>query len=359
MIDKLRELERSYNELGELLADPAVLADQGRFTNLARARANLTETVEAFAEWQDVEGQLAQTATMLRNETDADMREMIQTEQVELQQRYNSLEKQLTILLLPKDPNDDRNIMLEVRAGAGGSEAALFAGELVRMYQRYADRVGWKASLLSMSESELGGVKEAIVSITGDAVFSRLKFESGVHRVQRVPLTEAQGRIHTSTATVAVMPEAEDVDIEIRSVDLQVDTFRAGGAGGQNVNKVETAVRITHKPSGVVVACQEERSQLQNKMKAMIMLRTKLFDAAIAEQSSSISADRKSQVGTGDRSERIRTYNFPEGRVTDHRIKLTLHKLNEILGGDIDEVVSALVQADQQEKLAALTAHSI
>jgi peptide chain release factor 1 len=355
MIDKLRELERSYDELGELLGDPAVLADQARFTKLAKARANLTETVETFHEFQEVEKQLAQTAGMLRAEADAEMRELIQAEQQELQQRYADLEHRLTILLLPKDPNDDRNIMLEVRAGAGGAEAALFAAELLRMYQRYAESVGWKASLLSMSESELGGIKEGVVAITGDAVYSRLKFESGVHRVQRVPVTEAQGRIHTSTATVAVMPEAEDVDIQINPADLEIDTFRAGGAGGQNVNKVETAVRITHKPSGVVVSCQEERSQLQNREKCMVMLRTKLYDTAQEAQNSAIAAQRKSQVGTGDRSERIRTYNFPEGRVTDHRIKLTLHKLPEILNGDVDELVSALVQADQQEKLAELT----
>lgn len=358
MIDKLRELERSYDELGELLGDPAVLADQARFTKLAKARANLTETVETFHEFQEVEKQLTQTAGMLRAEADPDMRELIQAEQQELQQRYTDLEHRLTILLLPKDPNDDRNIMLEVRAGAGGAEAALFANELLRMYQRYADGIGWKASLLSVSESELGGIKEGVLSITGDSVYSRLKFESGVHRVQRVPVTEASGRIHTSTATVAVMPEAEDVDIQINPADLEIDTFRAGGAGGQNVNKVETAVRITHKPTGVVVSCQEERSQLQNREKCMVMLRTKLYDTALEAQNSAIAAQRRSQVGTGDRSERIRTYNFPEGRVTDHRIKLTLHKLPEILNGDLEEVVAALVQADQQEKLAELTAQT-
>lgn len=358
MIDKLQELERSYHELGEMLADPAVITDQSRFRKLAKARADMEETVETYHTFQEVETQLSQTSTMLRAETDAEMRELIMAEQAELQARHVELEEQLRILLLPKDPRDDRNIMLEVRAGAGGAEAALFAGELMRMYSRYAEQQGWRAQLLSANESELGGIKEAIMSITGDKVYSRLKFESGVHRVQRVPATEAQGRIHTSTATVAVMPEAEDVDVHINPADLEIDTFRAGGAGGQNVNKVETAVRITHKPSGVVVSCQEERSQLQNREKAMVMLRTKLYDSAMEAQQSAIAADRRSQVGTGDRSERIRTYNFPEGRVTDHRIKLTLHQLPEILNGDLDELIGALVQEDQRAKLDELTAHT-
>lgn len=358
MIDKLQELERSYHELGEMLADPAVITDQSRFRKLAKARADMEETVETYHTFQEVETQLSQTSTMLRAETDAEMRELIMAEQAELQARHAQLEEQLRILLLPKDPRDDRNIMLEVRAGAGGAEAALFAGELMRMYSRYAEQQGWRAQLLSANESELGGIKEAIMSITGDKVYSRLKFESGVHRVQRVPATEAQGRIHTSTATVAVMPEAEDVDVHVNPADLEIDTFRAGGAGGQNVNKVETAVRITHKPSGIVVACQEERSQLQNREKAMVMLRTKLYDAAMEAQQSAIAADRRSQVGTGDRSERIRTYNFPEGRVTDHRIKLTLHQLGEILNGDLDELIGALVQEDQRTKLDELTAHT-
>jgi peptide chain release factor 1 len=284
---------------------------------------------------------------------------MAQMEVDELTARETQLDDELQVLMLPKDPNDDKDVILEVRGGAGGEESSLFAGDLLRMYQRYAANKGWRVEAMNINETDLGGVKEAALSIRGEGVYRQLKYESGVHRVQRVPATEAQGRIHTSTATVAIMPEAEEVDIEIHAKDLKIDTFRSGGAGGQNVNKVETAVRITHVPSGVVVACQEERSQLQNRMKAMAYLRARLLQAK-EEAAAAERADlRKSQVGTGDRSERIRTYNFPENRVTDHRIKVTLHKLDQILNGDMDELIGALIDADNKLRLEQMTAQTV
>jgi len=354
-IDKLHEVERAYHDVGERLGDPVVLSDQEQLRKLAKARSDMEVTVELFHAWQDATKQLADAQAMRRTENDPELREMIELEISELEPKIVDLEKKLTIQLLPRDPNDDKNIIIEIRGGAGGDEAALFAGDLLRMYTRYAEGRGWKTELMYLNEQDLGGVKEASLSVKGDGVYSRMKWESGVHRVQRVPVTEASGRIHTSTATVAVLPEAEEVEFEINPSDLRFDTFRSGGAGGQNVNKVESGVRVTHIPTGLAVACTVERSQLQNKARALELLRTRLYDAKVQEAESAYASERKSQVGTGDRSERIRTYNFPENRVSDHRIKLTLNKLDRILNGDLDEVIEALISADQSEKLQQLT----
>ncbi|HEY9898198.1 MAG TPA: peptide chain release factor 1, partial [Pantanalinema sp.] len=355
-IDKLHEVERTYHDLGERLSDPAVLSDQEQLRKYAKARSDMEVTVEFFHAWQAATQQLADAQAMRKGESDPELRELIEAEIEELAPQIEELERKLTLQLLPRDPNDDKNIIIELRGGAGGDEANLFAGDLLRMYTRYADSRGWKVEVMDLQEQDLGGIKEASLLIKGDGVYSRMKWESGVHRVQRVPATEAQGRIHTSTATVAVLPEAEAVDIEINNADLRWDTFRSGGAGGQNVNKVESGVRVTHVPTGLAVACTVERSQLQNKARALELLRTRLLDAKVQAAESAYASERKSQVGTGDRSERIRTYNFPENRVSDHRIKLTLNKLDRILNGDLDEVIDALISADQSEKLAQLTA---
>ena len=348
MLNKLEEVVDRFREVEGLLSDPSVVNDQSRYRALAKEHADLIDLVGRYQRYCRIRQEISGSQELLKD-PDPDVREMASTEVAELEAEQNALEAQLKLMLLPKDPNDARNVILEVRAGTGGDEAALFAGDLFRMYTRYAENQGWKVELLSSAESEAGGFKEVIALITGQGAYSRFKYESGTHRVQRVPETEAQGRIHTSACTVAVLPEAEDVEIEIDPSDLRIDLFRASGAGGQHVNKTESAVRITHLPTGVVVSCQDEKSQHKNKAKAMKVLQSRLLDAMQAEQQAKMAADRKSQVGSGDRSERIRTYNFPQGRCTDHRVGLTLYKLEAIMQGDLDEIIDTLTTHEQAE----------
>ncbi|MBM3449861.1 MAG: peptide chain release factor 1 [Armatimonadetes bacterium] len=348
--DRLQQIESRYQELTTALADPKVFADQERYRTLAKEHAELGETVALYLELRKAEAEAAEVRALL-SEHDPEIREMAQQEAERLEARNQTITAQLEEILAPRDPFADRNIFMEIRPGTGGEEASLFAGTLMRMYTRYAERQGWKTEVFDLQPSDLGGVKTVTLGISGRGAYSRLKHESGVHRVQRVPETEASGRIHTSTATVAVLPEAQEVEVQIKPDELEIDTFRAGGAGGQNVNKVETAVRIRHVPSGIVVACQDERSQHQNREKAMRMLRAHLLDARQREQQRAIAASRKQQVGTGERSEKIRTYNFPQNRVTDHRIGMSLHQLETFVDGAIDEMLDALVAADRAETI--------
>ena len=352
MFDKLEILENKYNDLNELLYDPNIVSDQERYKSIMKEHKALEPIVLKFLEYKKHKNNLLE-AKQLQDEggLDKDFREMLDLEISESKENIEKIKEELKILLLPKDPNDDRNVIVEIRGGAGGEEAALFSGVLFRMYSMYAESKGFKMELINANETGLGGYKEISFMINGEGAYSRLKFESGVHRVQRVPETETQGRIHTSTVTVAVLPEAEDVEIDINPADLQIDTFRASGAGGQHINKTESAIRITHLPTGTVVECQDERSQYKNKEKAMKVLKSRLLEAKMQEQNDALAQERRTQVGTGDRSERIRTYNYPQGRVTDHRIGLTLYKLESILNGDLDEVVDALITADRAAKL--------
>ena len=352
MLDKLKSVEEKFEDINAQLCDPDVVSDMDKYRKLMQDVKHLTPIVEKYREYKKVVADLDE-AKMLLDEggLDKDFREMVLEQLEDSKAQVEVIGEELKILLLPRDPNDDRNVIIEIRGGAGGEESALFANSLFRMYSMYAETRGWKPEILSSNPTELGGFKEVSFMISGDGAYSRFKFESGVHRVQRVPETESQGRIHTSTVTVAVLPEAQDVDVEINPADLQIDTFRSSGAGGQHINKTESAIRITHLPTGTVVECQDERSQHKNKDKAMKILRSRILEAEREKQNKEIAGERKSQVGTGDRSERIRTYNYPQGRVSDHRIGLTLYKLEAILNGDLDEVIDALITADTAEKL--------
>jgi len=355
MFDKLRQIEERHRELTRSLSDPQVIGQPQVYARTAKAASDLSETVEKFDEYKKVLARISEARHILAEDAEREMREMAQAEIDELTTRQTKLEEELRALLIPRDPNDDRNVFVEIRAGAGGDEAGLFAAELARMYTKYAERQKWKVEVMDKHETGVGGFKEVILFIQGRGAWSRLKFERGVHRVQRVPTTESSGRIHTSTVTVAVLPEAEDVDIKVEDRDVRVDVYRSSGPGGQGVNTTDSAVRITHIPTGLVVTCQDERSQIKNRAKAMRVLKARLLERAQDEQAAAIAADRRSQVGTGERSERIRTYNFPQGRVSDHRVNLTLHRLPAVLEGDLDELIEALAAEEQKQKLAAET----
>ena len=353
LFSRLESTEKRFEEINEELCNPEILSDQNKYKSLMKELKNLTPIVEKYREYKVQQKNLNEAKEILEESgIEKEFKEMAEAEMETAKENINKISDELKILLLPKDPNDDRNVIIEIRGGAGGEEAALFSGVLFRMYNMYAQERRWKVEVLNSNETQLGGFKEISFMISGEGAYSRLKFESGVHRVQRVPDTEAQGRVHTSTVTVAVLPEAEDVEIDINPTDLQIDTYRAGGAGGQHVNKTESAIRITHLPTGLVVECQDERSQYKNKDKAMKVLKSRLLEAKRAEQESAVAEERRSQVGTGDRSERIRTYNYPQSRVTDHRIGLTLYKLEDILNGNLDEIIDALITADRAAKLS-------
>ena len=351
MLEKLAFIEQRYQELSEKINDPEVIADQEQWQKLMREHADITPIVEKYREYKREDEALREAEEILAEESDTELRQMAQQQIEESKAAVERISEELKILLLPKDPNDDKNVIIEIRAGAGGDEAALFAATLFRMYTMYAEAKRWKVDILNSNETDIGGFKEISFSIEGHGAYSRFKFESGVHRVQRIPATESGGRIHTSTVTVAVLPEVEEVEVDINPNDLRIDVFRAGGPGGQCVNTTDSAVRITHLPTGIVVSCQDEKSQLKNKDKAMKILRSRVYEIVQEQQNAEIAAERKSQVGTGDRSERIRTYNYPQGRVTDHRIGLTLHRLDAVLTGDLDEIMDALITEDQSLKL--------
>lgn len=354
LTEQLSRVEERYGELDRLMADPDVLADYVRVQELAQERSGLEEQVSGFRRYQDLQQQLADSRELLEESDDPELAELAELEIAELEAEVSGLEDDLRRMLLPKDRHDDKNVIVEIRAGAGGDEAGIFAADLLRMYTRWADDHKFKSELMSVSETGVGGIKEAILEVRGKGAYSRMKYESGVHRVQRVPTTESQGRIHTSTATVAVLPEAEDVEIEIAPNEMKVDVFRSSGPGGQSVNTTDSAVRLTHLPTGIVISCQDEKSQLQNRLKAVRILKTKLYDIEMQRQLEDLGAARRSQVGSGDRSEKIRTYNFPQGRVTDHRINKTLFQLEQVLNGDLDEFIENLAAFDQAQQLQAM-----
>lgn len=354
VFDKLDGIVHKYEEITQQLIDPEVIADQEKFQRLAKTHADLEPITETYRNYRQVQQGLAEAEEIIQSDSDPEFRDLAEQERDELMQQAEKIIEELRVLLLPQDPNDRKNVIVEIRGGAGGDEAALFAADLFRMYSRYAEEQRWKIEIMDANPTELGGFKEVIFMVKGKGAYSRLKYESGVHRVQRVPTTESGGRIHTSTVTVAVLPEAEDVDVEINANDLRIDVYRSSGHGGQSVNTTDSAVRITHLPTGLVVTCQDEKSQLKNKEKALKILRARLLDMAIQEQQAELAADRRGQVGSGDRSERIRTYNFPQGRVTDHRIGMTIYQLENFLGGNIGEMIAALATADQAEKLKGL-----
>ncbi len=358
MFDKLQAVEDRYNDLNELLSDPDVVSDIDKLREYSKEHSDLQETVNVYREYKKAKEQYETTKPMLEESLDEEMRELVKMEIDELETAIQEMEERLTVLLIPKDPNDDKNVIMEIRGAAGGDEAALFAADLHRMYSRYAEAHNWRVETIEASPTELGGYKEIIFMITGQGAYSRFKYENGAHRVQRIPETESGGRVHTSTATVACLPEAEDVDIEIRNEDLKIDTYRSSGAGGQHVNTTDSAVRITHLPTGIVVSMQDEKSQIKNREKAMKVLKARVYDAAQQEAQAEYAEQRKSAVGTGDRSERIRTYNYPQNRVTDHRINLTIQKLDQIIEGKLDELLDALMIEEQTANLESLNSHA-
>ena len=354
MFDRLEDILIRYREIEEEMMNPGIVNDQNRYRKLMKERSDLSEIAEKYMEYKDAQQSMEDSLTMLDEESDEEIRELAKEELNDCKQKIAKIEEELKILLLPKDPNDDKNVIVEIRGGAGGDEAALFAAELYRMYVMYAERNRWKIDMMNLNENGIGGFKEVIFMINGKGAYSKLKYESGVHRVQRVPVTESGGRIHTSTATVAIMPEAEEVDVELDINDCKFDVFRSSGNGGQCVNTTDSAVRLTHIPTGIVISCQDEKSQLKNKDKALKILRSRLYELELEKAQNAEAEARKSQVGTGDRSEKIRTYNFPQGRVTDHRIKLTVHQLDEVMNGDLQEIIDSLIAADQAAKLTKL-----